>query len=240
MRALCCAQSVRADRFSRQIHSISQVTGGESELEFHFSSSSHIFFLEHLQEFSQLISSLSLDRCQTCNFTIEASFVMKLLTRLYDELDAIGGNDVVAIETFMSKYAKVLHRNHYVFLSAKHSLCQLYGKVDGFLINEMSRDELKRKQTLCEELLEVIDILEPGTSRLRGVVLYELHAPMMMAINREMEAGSLKMSEYKRRLRGVATILSKAHEILALEPDGSSEKQMAVAAKAALESLKGI
>lgn len=165
---------------------------------------------------------------------------MKLLTRLYDELDAIGGNDVVAIETFMSKYAKVLHRNHYVFLSAKHSLCQLYGKVDGFLINEMSRDELKRKQTLCEELLEVIDILEPGTSRLRGVVLYELHAPMMMAINREMEAGSLKMSEYKRRLRGVATILSKAHEILALEPDGSSEKQMAVATKAALESLKGI
>lgn len=165
---------------------------------------------------------------------------MRLLTRIYDELDGIGGNDIEAIEKFMEKYSKVLHRNHYVFLSAKHSLCQLYGKVDGYLINEMSNEALKRKQKLCEELLEVIDILEPGTSRLRGVVLYELHAPMMIAINLEMEAGKLRMSDYKRRLKGVIQILRKAHEILALEPDGSSEKQMAVAAKSALESLESI
>lgn len=165
---------------------------------------------------------------------------MKHLTRIYDELDAIGGNDIAAIENFMEKYSKVLHRNHYVFLSAKHSLCQLYGKVDGYLINEMSKEGLKRKQKLCEDLLEVIDILEPGTSRLRGVVLYELHAPMMMAINLEMEAGNLKMSDYKRRLKGVIQILRNAHEILALEPDGSSEKQMAVAAKSALDSLASI
>lgn len=165
---------------------------------------------------------------------------MKLLTRVYDELDAIGGNDVVAIETFMAKYSKVFHRNHYVFLSAKHSLCQLYGKVEGFLINEMSREELKRKQKHCEDLLEVIDVLEPGTSRLRGVILYELHAPMMMVLNLEMESGKLKMSDYRRRLKAVSTILRKAYEILAQEPDGSSEKQMAVAAKAALESMVGV
>lgn len=104
----------------------------------------------------------------------------------------------------------------------------------------MSREELKRKQKHCEDLLEVIDVLEPGTSRLRGVILYELHAPMMMVLNLEMESGKLKMSDYRRRLKAVSTILRKAYEILAQEPDGSSEKQMAVAAKAALESMVGV
>ena len=110
---------------------------------------------------------------------------MNLVTRLYDELDSLGGNDINQIEMFMRKYSKTLHENHYVFLSAKHSLCQLYGKIDGFLINELSVEQLKRKERYCESLLEVIDVLEPGYSRLRGVILYEMHAPVMLQITRE-------------------------------------------------------
>lgn len=165
---------------------------------------------------------------------------MTLFTKIYEEFDAIGGNDVERIEKFMEKYSKTLHPNHYVFLSAKHSLCQLYGKVDGFLINELSDAGLARKKKYCEELLNVIDILEPGTSRLRGVILYELHAPIMMQINREMNRGKLGASEYKQRLREVTKILKESYAILALEPTGSSENQMAVAAKEAIEALSGI
>lgn len=162
---------------------------------------------------------------------------MNLVTKLYDELDAIGGNDINQIEMFMKKYSKTLHRNHYIFLSAKHSLCQLYGKIDGFLINELSMEQLKRKEEYCRDLLEVIDILEPGSSRLRGVVFYELHAPVMMLLNDELQTGKIKVGEYKRRLRDVILILKKSHEILQHEPEGSSEHQMAVAAKAALDAI---
>lgn len=162
---------------------------------------------------------------------------MSLVTKLYDELDAIGGNDINQIEMFMRKYSKALHRNHYIFLSAKHSLCQLLGKVDGFLINELSAELLRRKEDYCRDLLEVIDVLEPGSSRLRGVIMYELHAPIMLQITRELQMGKIKNSEFKRRLKEVIQILRKSHEILQYEPNGSSEHQMAVAAQSALDAM---
>jgi hypothetical protein len=162
---------------------------------------------------------------------------MSLVTRLYEELDALGGSDINQIEAFMRKYSKTLHFNHYVFLSAKHSLCQLYGKVDGFLINELSIEQLKRKEAYCRDLLEVIDVLEPGSSRLRGVILYELHAPVMIQLTTELQTGAIKLNEFRRKLREVTTILEKSHDILKHEPSGSQEHEMAVAAKAALMSI---
>lgn len=182
---------------------------------------------------------------------------MNLVTKLYDELDAIGGNDINQIEMFMGKYAKTLHRNHYIFLSAKHSLCQLMGKIDGFLINELTAEQLKRKEEYCRDLLEVIDILEPGNSRLRGVILYgmnilnrtqriavnsylfsELHAPVMLQITRELQSGKITKSEFRRRLREVTQILKESYDILQHEPTASPERQMAEAAATAIKQIE--
>ena len=162
---------------------------------------------------------------------------MNLVTRLYDELDSIDGNGIDQIEMFMMKYSKMLHENHYIFLSAKHSLCQLYGKIDGFLINELSVEQLKRKESYCKSLMEVIDVLEPGCSRLRGVILYEMHAPVMLQITRELQMGLIKNSEFKRRLKEVVRMLEKSQAILKYEPDGSPEKGMALACESALKAI---
>lgn len=179
-------------------------------------------------------------RCHKCSFSLAASVVMSLVTKLYEELDAIGGSDINQIEMFMRKYSKTLHRNHYIFLSAKHSLCQCYGKINGFLINELSAEQLKKKEDYCRDLLEVIDILEPGSSRLRGVILYELHAPMMIQATRELQMGRIKNTEFRRRLKEVVQILRKSYEILKNEPVGSSEHQMAVAGAAALKQTESV
>ena len=189
-----------------------------------------------------IVSTKPLDQdaawnCNNCKFSLAGSSVMNLVTRLYDELDAIDGNDVNGMENFITKYSTSLHRNHYIFLSAKHSLCQVYGKIDGFLINELSIEQLKKKEDYCREFLEVIDVLEPGTSRLRGVVLYELHAPVMLQITRDLQCNRIKVSEFKQRLKEVVQILQKSYDILKLEPTGSSENSMALAAKSALDSI---
>lgn len=165
---------------------------------------------------------------------------MNLVTKLYDELDAIGGNDINQIEMFMRKYSKTLHRNHYIFLSAKHSLCQLYGKTEGFVINELTPELLKRKEDYCREFLEVIDILEPGSSRLRGIILYELHAPVMLQLTQELEQGKIKITEFKRRVKEVIQMLKMSHKILQYEPRGSPENQMALASAAALQQTESI
>ena len=43
---------------------------------------------------------------------------------------------------FLEKYSSVLHRNHYHMLTAKHSLMQMYGRTEGYLIQDMTDDQV--------------------------------------------------------------------------------------------------
>jgi hypothetical protein len=88
--------------------------------------------------------------------------------RIADEVEALDESSIPALEDFLRRYQNVLHPNHYHCLGVQHSLCQLYGKVSGYLINDMTEEQLQRKHDLCRQLLKVVDVLEPGYSRLRG------------------------------------------------------------------------
>lgn len=88
--------------------------------------------------------------------------------RLSDEFEQIDANDVAAFEAFLHKYRNVIHSGHYLCLSAKHSLSQLYGKVPEYMIHEMPDHQLNRKIEICRDLMKVFDVVEPGYSRLRG------------------------------------------------------------------------
>jgi hypothetical protein len=55
-----------------------------------------------------------------------------------------------------------------------------------FLFTELSDRLLERKINLCTELLEVADVLEPGTTRLRGLLLYDLQAAMVVQAKRDL------------------------------------------------------
>lgn len=104
----------------------------------------------------------------------------------------------------------------------------------------MTPEELKRKEDYCRDLLEVIDVLEPGLSRLRGVVMYELHAPVMLKTTRLFEAKQITTAELKRRLREVVKLLRDSALILGFEPEGTPEADMGMAAKDALVRMGNV
>lgn len=83
-------------------------------------------------------------------------------------MDGIGGNDLIGYETFLEKYKNILYENNYLCLSALHSLSQLYGKIEGYLINDLSEEQLDRKIEICRKLIRIFDKLEPGLSKQRG------------------------------------------------------------------------
>ncbi|XP_050091756.1 SET domain-containing protein SmydA-8-like isoform X2 [Anopheles aquasalis] len=176
-------------------------------------------------------------RCTLCPSAVSAQTIVVLLEQLSKKLDAIDGNDVAGYEQFLQAYGAVLHDNHYLMLSAKHSLCELYGKINGYLIPELSPEQLKRKETVCRDLLEVIDQLEPGLSRLRGTIMYELHVPLMIEAGQLFQGGSIQRAELRRRLKEVQRLLRESERILALEPEGSPEYGMAVAARDAIKNM---
>jgi len=126
-----------------------------------------------------------------------------LLDKLFDEMEMLDVNSIKDYEDFLERYQNVLHQNHYLMLSAKHSLCQLIGRCDGFLINQLNLSQLQRKEEYCRDLLSVANVLEPGGSRLRGIICYEMHAPMMIKITREFENRTINSSQLRARLKEV-------------------------------------
>ncbi|GBP27659.1 SET domain-containing protein SmydA-8, isoform A [Eumeta japonica] len=173
-----------------------------------------------------------------CPYTMPAAAVQLLLKRLTDEFEQIDANDVRGFEAFLHKYRNVLHTTHYLCLSAKHSLSQLYGKVAEYMIHEMPDEELNRKIAICRDLMGVFDIIEPGYSRLRGVTLYELHAPLMILTTRDFEKKAITKENLRNRLKEIVNCLTESALILGFEPSQSSEGLMASAAREALTKIK--
>ena len=56
----------------------------------------------------------------------------------------------------------------------------MYGRCKGHEMQHLTESDLVRKQRLGLEALEVLDLLEPGISGVKGLVLYELHLPFVM------------------------------------------------------------
>ncbi|XP_022823209.1 protein msta-like isoform X1 [Spodoptera litura] len=173
-----------------------------------------------------------------CQYVMTAPSVQLLLKRLTDEYEQIDANDVRGFEDFLHKYRNVIHSTHYLCLSAKHSLSQLYGKVAEYMIHEMPEAELNRKIEICRDLMKAFDIIEPGYSRLRGVTLYELHAPLMILTTRDFEKKAITKDNLRTRLKEIVKYLTESALILGFEPSQSSEGLMATAARDALKKIK--
>lgn len=60
----------------------------------------------------------------------------------------------------------------------------IFGVIFIFLFTEIGDTELSRKISLCEELLEVAKILEPGESIFRGKLLVDLQEALFVQTER--------------------------------------------------------
>lgn len=63
---------------------------------------------------------------------------------------------------------KKLHSNHVVLMQLRIHLIHLYGNIGEFQMTELPANLLQRKAQLCFELLDVLRLISPGQSRLRG------------------------------------------------------------------------
>ncbi|XP_017045855.2 SET domain-containing protein SmydA-8 [Drosophila ficusphila] len=175
--------------------------------------------------------------CDRCSHRIGAKDLERQLDRINDDLEAIDVHDIPGLENFLLRYRDVLRPNHYLLLSAKYSLCQIYGRIEGYLLPQMSPEDIARKESYCREFLEIVDVLDPGLTRLRGLIMYELHAPVMVLAQSAIQSGQISRQEFQRRLKEVVKLLQVSRDILCLEPQGSTEHEMGLAAADALSKM---
>lgn len=87
----------------------------------------------------------------------------------------------------------------------------------------------------CKEVYDVLDIVEPGISRSKGIMLYEIHLPMIILANQSYSAREISSEQLVCRLEEARDLLKKALTMLLLEPATTPEGKLA---KRALEELR--
>ena len=156
-------------------------------------------------------------KCNKCPFESSAENVNRLLKTLQSEIDS--ANSVESMENLLEKYKSILHSNHYIMISIKNALIDSYGHVSGHLLSELPDALLRRKVELCEEVLGILNVFEGGKSRARGLMLYEMHAPLVLHAKSRYEAGELTKDEYLRQLENAHAVLNECLEIISWEDE---------------------
>lgn len=102
------------------------------------------------------------------------------------------GTSVDRMEFFLEKFSQMLHPNHYLLLDIKQKLsavirymCEKHEPTTTGMPATTSTSDyfsnrevlMKRQVELCKEFVSLINILEPGISRMRGIALYEQMKP---------------------------------------------------------------
>ncbi|XP_014206977.1 protein msta [Copidosoma floridanum] len=183
-------------------------------------------------------------KCTHCEFSTTAQAVLKILKIIQAEMDRVeaytaadGPEAIQTRENYMKKYRSVFHPRHAMLTIPRYSLSQLYGRVEDYFLDDMPDVVLEHKAEMCRLLLQVLDVVEPGLTRSRGMILYELHAPLLFLAKGQWNAGVIDAAKLKTKMTEAASLLKEAADILAREPQGTPEADIAAGARQALEQL---
>ena len=103
-------------------------------------------------------------------------------------------------------------------------------------MEEMGEDDIKLKIVLCQQLLEVQDIINPGLTLGRGLILYELHSALVMLANLEY-AVSHNTNKLTNKLEESEALLLEAIRILSPESHYSEFGHVKMAAAESYQQL---
>ncbi|XP_040170568.1 SET domain-containing protein SmydA-8 [Anopheles arabiensis] len=184
-------------------------------------------------------------KCGQCGFKTSGAAVQKAVMTIHNEIDELAcfeyeAGRLEAYETVYKKYRSVLHPLHFINTSIRHSLIELYGRIPGYEMAELPDVLLERKVELCRSILRVLDVFEPGKSRARAMILYELHAPLIMLAQSAFARGEDQRDgkSLKQQLNEAAQILEECGAILDWEDPATPEGILANVAQQSLAQLR--
>lgn len=175
-------------------------------------------------------------QCNRCHFETPGPSVAQALLIIQTELDDIESMplDVPRIErseSFIDKHQQLLANDHYMLTAVRHSLISMYGRVPGYRLPELNADQLEHKIALCKRVLDILAIVHPGMSRARALMLFEIHAPLVMQARADFAAGKLTASDLRLRLIEVTEMLLLCNTVLGWEAPSSAVAAVARLAK---------
>lgn len=183
-------------------------------------------------------------QCHKCKKKMKAEEAEKQILKAHEEAEKLLGSTenwlVESFEMFLAKYGKMMHPNNMCLVRIKNSLAGFYGRLPGYQMLDMTVNQnlLERKNIVCQETLKVIEILEPHISTTKGILQYELHLPVFMGAQLNMDSGEIDPYTAKKEFQKALDLLKQATDNLQYCPEGSFENQLYQGALGQLAQLE--
>ncbi|XP_037035204.1 SET domain-containing protein SmydA-8-like [Bradysia coprophila] len=182
-------------------------------------------------------------KCSHCEFATPATSIRKVLSVIQAETDALqsiefGPERLEKCEYVFRKYRGVFHPSHYLLTELRQNLIELYGRVEGYELQDLTDNLLEHKMSMCRSVLNVLNVLYPGKTRTRAMLLYDLHAPIVLSAKISYATGLIQDDELKRKLQEAISMLEESTNILEWEDADSVEYNVAQIGKQSLLQLK--
>uniref|UniRef100_A0A2P2I598 Protein msta-like n=1 Tax=Hirondellea gigas TaxID=1518452 RepID=A0A2P2I598_9CRUS len=163
--------------------------------------------------------------CTSCNKTVPAEYVTKLLKTWGEILANLRGN-IADSEDFLKSTETDFSENHHYRTDVKLALVQLIGKQNENQLAGLTDDQLKTKLHLGKEVLEVADCFSPGCTRLRGLLQFEIGMTLWEQHRRQPK--TIRTSKAAAPMLKESEIcLTEAHQVLSVEFSMQDEHQVA-------------
>ncbi|XP_044595553.1 SET domain-containing protein SmydA-8-like isoform X1 [Cotesia glomerata] len=174
-------------------------------------------------------------KCKKCQRFYSGALIKTTLELTKTRIDQADESRIKELETLLKNFSIMLHSNHFLIMSLKQKLLALYRKEITCL--NPKKKILQRMMELCKGILQVLEIVEPGISRLKGIILYEIHLPIIIIANKDYALREITSEDLAKRLEEAENYLKRSLSMLLIEPASTPE---GVLAKRALQEYKAL
>lgn len=203
----------------------------------------YIVILAFLSIFKLLTFHRTLWKCTECKNTKPSQEINELLSKIKDDIENIG-MDLRELELSILKYSEILNPKHSFVIELKQNVAAILREIAVNNLSHPPKKVLKRKLELCEEILPILQSLQPGISRMTGIALYESHVPLVQLAHRNYESKEIKCEELLKNLIKAEIWLKDSVSMLIYEhpttPEGKLEKRGMSELKELRETIKGV
>lgn len=169
-------------------------------------------------------------KCNKCSFTTPASAIATVVSTIEGELSQLqeletSTENIKLCENVLKRYSNILHPNHQLLVSLRENLIDMYGWQ---LSNQIDNDSiildcLDRKIALCREVLNILNIIQPGLNRARAMLLYEIYTSIGAIIKKN----SASVANRGQHIEEAKKLLSECLTVFEWEDESSLEYYLA-------------
>ena len=115
-------------------------------------------------------------RCDSCDFSTSSDSVDKLVDYFLNKVHSLRPDDIKEAEAVLEKAERMFHAHHYVLNLIRIAMNSGYIRLaarTGLEPDKVPVEVFMRRKDLLDVIQAVIEVVEPGLTRRRGISLFE-------------------------------------------------------------------